>query len=169
MARGLNKVLLIGNLTRDPELKYTPSGSAVCTFSIATNRQWKDESGGNKEEVEFHRIVAWSKLAEICGQYLKKGSKVYVEGRIQSRKWQTKEGEDRTTFEIVMSEMMMLDSKGSASDYTGPSDDDISVPENYGDSTSPAAVSATSSSKGQVKEDEAKGEVEDNSDDDIPF
>jgi len=143
MARGLNKVQLIGNLTRDPELKHTPAGAAVCTFSIATNRQWKDESGGNKDEVEFHRIVTWSKLAEICGQYLKKGSKVFVEGRIQSRKWQTKEGEDRTTYEIVVNEMMMLDSKGGTSDYSGPTEPESEEP--------------------------SKPPVKDNSDDDIPF
>lgn len=149
MARGLNKVQLIGNVTRDPELKYTPSGSAVCTLSVATNRDWKDESGKKVEEVEFHRIVAWSKLAEICGQYLKKGSKVYIEGRLQTRKWQTKEGEDRYTTEIVANEMMMLDSKGSTSEYTEPQEEET-----------------------QEAPKEAKIEVEesqDHSDDDIPF
>lgn len=150
MARGLNKVQLIGNVTRDPELKYTPSGSAVCTFSVATNRDWKDESGKKVDEVEYHRVVAWSKLAEICGQYLKKGSKVFVEGRIQSRKWQTKEGEERTTFEIVANEMMMLDSKGGVSDYSGPEED-----------SDPGPAAVPSKKESPV--------VEDNSDEDIPF
>ncbi len=85
MARSLNKVLLIGNLTRDPELRYTPQGTAVATFSIATNRQWKTESGDQKDEAEFHRIVAWDKLAEICSKMLKKGSRTFVEGRLQTR------------------------------------------------------------------------------------
>ncbi|OGM75251.1 hypothetical protein A2382_03730 [Candidatus Woesebacteria bacterium RIFOXYB1_FULL_38_16] len=109
MSRSLNKATLIGNLTRDPELRYTPQGTAVCTFSIATNRQWKTESGDMRDEAEFHRIVAWDKLAEICGQMLSRGKKVYVEGRIQTRKWQTQEGQDRTTTEIVISDMLLLD------------------------------------------------------------
>src|SRR3989338_3469696 len=108
MARSLNKVTLIGNLTRDPELRYTPSGTAVTTFTIATNRQWKTESGDSKEDAEFHRVVAWDKLAEICAQFLKKGKQAYVEGRLQTRKWQTKEGEDKYTTEVVISEMILL-------------------------------------------------------------
>lgn len=111
MARSLNKVMLIGNLTRDPELRYTPAGTAVCTFSVATNRQWKTESGEPKDEAEFHRIVAWDKLAEICGQMLSKGKRVYVEGRLQTRKWTGQDGAERTTVEIVISEMLLLDSR----------------------------------------------------------
>ncbi len=112
MARSLNKVLLIGNLTADPELRYTPSGKAVASFSIATNRSYtsNDET---KEETEFHRIVAWDKLAEICSQYLVKGKKVYVEGRLQTRKWTDKEGNDRQTTEIVINELLMLGDKPS--------------------------------------------------------
>lgn len=145
MARSLNKVQLIGNLTRDPEMKYTPSGSAVCTFSLATNRDWKTETGEKKDEVEYHRIVVWGKLAEICGQYLKRGSKAYIEGRIQSRKWQTKEGEERTTFEIVASDLLMLDSKGGAvsgDDFSSSSrqepSEEIEVPEDFGKDESPS-------------------------------
>ncbi len=111
MARSLNKVMLIGNLTRDPELRYTPAGTAVCTFSIATNRQWKTEGGEPKDEAEFHRIVAWDKLAEICGQMLTKGKRTYVEGRIQSRKWTGQDGVEKTTVEIVISDMLLLDSR----------------------------------------------------------
>jgi len=109
MARSLNKVTLIGNLTRDPELRYTPQGTAVCTFGVATNRQWATESGEKKEDVEFHRIVAWNKLAEICSQLLTKGRKVYVEGRLQTRVWTGQDGQQRQTTEIVISDMIVLD------------------------------------------------------------
>ncbi len=112
-SRSLNKVLLIGNLTRDPELKYTPTGAAVCTIGLATNRSWTTEAGEKREEVEYHRLVAWGKLAELCSQLLGKGRKIYVEGRIQSRKWTGQDGQERTTVEIVMDDMMILDSKKS--------------------------------------------------------
>lgn len=111
MARSLNKVTLIGNLTRDPELRYTPQGSAVCTFGLATNRQWTTDSGEKKEDVEFHRIVAWNKLAEICSQLLKKGRKAYVEGRLQTRNWTGQDGSQRVTTEVVISDMIILDSR----------------------------------------------------------
>lgn len=161
MARSLNKVILIGNLTRDPELRYTPQGTAVATFSIATNRSWKTESGDTKEDAEFHRIVAWDKLAEICSQLLKKGSKAYVEGRLQTRQWQTKEGDARSTTEIVISEMMMLDSKGGGdSSYNHePSIDDI--PEDFGESQDEPKASTKTKNK-------AKGDKEASADD-IPF
>lgn len=111
MARSLNKVQLIGNLTRDPELRYTPQGTAVCTFGVATNRQWTTEAGEKKDEADFHRVVSWNKLAEICAQLLKKGRKVYVEGRLQTRSWQGQDGTQRTTTEIVISDMIILDKK----------------------------------------------------------
>jgi single-strand DNA-binding protein len=111
--RSLNKVQLIGNLTRDPELRYTPQGTPVCSFSVATNRSWAPTDGGERqEEVEFHNIVAWSKLAEICGEYLTKGKKVYLEGRLQTRSWDTPEGEKKYKTEVVAEDMIMLDSKG---------------------------------------------------------
>ena len=110
-ARSLNKVLLIGNLTRDPELRYTPSGSAVCTIGLATNRQWTTESGEKKEEVEFHRVVAWNKLAELCSQLLVKGRKIYVEGRLRTNTWQGQDGAQRSTTEVVIEDMILLDSK----------------------------------------------------------
>lgn len=109
--RSLNKVQLIGNLTRDPELRYTPQGTAVCTFGLATNRTWVTESGEKKEETEFHRIVAWNKLAELCAQLLFKGRKVYIEGRLQTRRWTAPDGSQRQASEIVASDMMILDSK----------------------------------------------------------
>lgn len=111
MARSLNKVTLIGNLTRDPELRYTPQGTAVCTFGLATNRQWTTESGERREEADFHRIVSWNKLAELCAQLLTKGRKTYVEGRIQTRSWTAQDGTQRTTTEIVISNMIILDSR----------------------------------------------------------
>ena len=117
--RSLNKVMLIGNLTRDPNLRFTPNGTAVCSFGIATNRSWTSAEDGEKQErVDFHNIVAWAKLAEICGQLLRKGSKVYVEGRIQTRDWKTEEGDDRRITEIVIDNMMLLTSRGSSDDFS---------------------------------------------------
>lgn len=104
--------MLIGNITRDPELRSTPSGQSVANFGLATNRTWKDPSSGErKESAEFHNIVAWGKLAEICGQYLRKGSKVFVEGRIQTRSWQGQDGSKKYMTEVVMENMIMLDRK----------------------------------------------------------
>jgi len=109
--RSLNKVQLIGNLTRDPELRYTPQGTAVCTFGLATNREWTDQEGQKKEEAEFHRIVAWHKLGELCSQLLFKGRKVYVEGRLQTRSWTGQDQQERQTTEVVIDSMIILDSK----------------------------------------------------------
>ena len=109
--RSLNKVQLIGNLTRDPELRYTPQGNAVCTFGLATNRSWTTDAGEKREEAEFHRVVSWNKLAELCSQLLFKGRKVFVEGRLQTRKWTAQDGTPRQTTEIVINEMLILDSK----------------------------------------------------------
>lgn len=111
MARSLNRVELIGNLTRDPELRYTPQGTAVCTFSVATNRGWVTDSGEKKDEVEFHKIVAWNKLAELCSQLLTKGRKVFVEGRLTTRSWTGQDGAQRTTTEIIIHDMLILDSR----------------------------------------------------------
>ena len=110
-ARSLNKVMLIGNLTRDPELRYTPTGVAVCSFGLATNRGWTTDSGEKKEEVEFHKIVSWNKLAELCSQLLAKGRKVFVEGRLQTRSWVGQDGGQRQSTEIVIEDMIILDSK----------------------------------------------------------
>lgn len=109
----LNKVLLIGNLTRDPELRYTPSGAAVCTFGLATNRVYVASDGTKKEEAEFTRIVSWNKLAELCSQLLSKGRKVYVEGRLQTRSWETPDGVTKQTTEVVIDDMRILDSRRS--------------------------------------------------------
>lgn len=114
MARSLNKVQLIGNLTRDPELRYTPQGTAVCTLGLATNRAWTADDGTKHEEAEFHRIVAWNKLAELCAQLLFKGRRTYVEGRLQTRQWTGSDGVQRKTTEIVISDMILLDSRQAA-------------------------------------------------------
>lgn len=134
----LNKVMLIGRLGRDPEVKFTSSGTAVCNFSLATSETFKDKSGEKQEKTEWHNVQLWQKLAEIAGEYLVKGSLVFIEGRLQTRKWQDKEGNDRYTTEIVGERMQMLGSKGdtgrsdrsasqsSASDNSSmPEDDDI--------------------------------------------
>ena len=122
MARGVNKVILIGNLGRDPEVRYTASGSAIANVTIATSDSWKDrQTGEQQERTEWHRVVFFSRLAEIAAEYLKKGSKVYVEGRLQTRKWQDQQGQDRYTTEIVGNEMQMLDSRGGGSaDFSKP-------------------------------------------------
>lgn len=116
MAKGsVNKVILIGNLGRDPEVRYTPNGLAVANLTIATTESWKDkQSGENQERTEWHRIAMYSRLAEIAGEYLRKGSKIYVEGRLQTRKWQDKNtGQDRYTTEVIADSLQMLDSKGA--------------------------------------------------------
>jgi single-strand DNA-binding protein len=116
MARGINKVILIGNLGADPEVRHMPNGSAVATLNIATSEGWKDKQTGEQQErTEWHRVVLFQRLAEIAGEYLKKGSKVYIEGRLQTRKWQDKTGQDRFTTEIVGNDLQMLDSRGGMS------------------------------------------------------
>jgi len=113
MARGVNKVILIGVLGQDPEVKYMPNGNAVANISMATSESWKDkQTGQTQERTEWHRVVFFNRLGEIAGEYLKKGSKVYIEGSLRTRKWQGQDGQDRYTTEIVASEMQMLDSKG---------------------------------------------------------
>lgn len=113
MAKSLNKVSLIGNVGKDPELRYTSTGVAVANFTLATNEQWKDGDGNMQERTEWHTIVAWKRLAEICGEYLKKGKKVYIEGRLQYRNYDDKNGIKRYVTEVVAQDMIMLDSKGS--------------------------------------------------------
>ena len=112
MSRGINKVILVGNLGNDPETKYAPSGSAITNISVATSESWTDKQTQQKQErTEWHRVVGFNRLAEIMGEYLRKGSKVYIEGQLRTRKWQDKDGQDRYTTEIVASEMQMLDSR----------------------------------------------------------
>lgn len=111
-SRGINKVILVGNLGKDPEIRYMPNGEAVANFSVATSESWKDkQSGEQKEQTEWHRVVAFKKLAEIIGEYVKKGSKIYIEGKLRTRKWQDKDGQDKYMTEIIADEMQMLDGK----------------------------------------------------------
>ncbi len=125
MARSLNRVQLIGNLTRDPELRYTPQGTAVCTIGLATNRSWTTDNGEKHEETEFHRIVAWNKLAELCSQFLVKGRKIYVEGRLSTRSWTGQDGAQKSVTEVVIDDMILLDSKGA---HSGSSEEMKSAP-----------------------------------------
>lgn len=138
MARGVNKVILIGNLGKDPEVRYMPSGGAVANVTVATSESWKDkQSGEMQERTEWHNVVFFNRLAEIAGEYLKKGSKVYVEGSLRTRKWQGKDGQDRYTTEIVASEMQMLDSRsgggGGGGGGSGSSAPARSSQQDYGD------------------------------------
>lgn len=123
MARGINKVILVGNLGKDPEVRYMSNGNAVCNVTLATSESWKDkQTGEQKEKTEWHNIVFYRRLAEIAGEYLKKGSQVYIEGKLQTRKWQDKNGNDRYTTEIIANEMQMLGGRGGGSaDFGGGS------------------------------------------------
>lgn len=136
----LNKVLLIGNLTRDPELRYTPSGAAVCSFGIATNRYYVASDGTKKEETEFIKIVAWNKLAELCSQLLTRGRKVYVEGRMQTRSWETPDGVAKQTTEVVIDDMRILDSRR---DMVGAGEEGVPAAQ--------AAVEAVAQTEPEVK------------------
>ncbi len=161
MARSLNRVQLIGNLTRDPELRYTPQGTAVCTFGLATNRTWTTE-GEKKEDTEFHRIVAWNKLAELCSQLLAKGRKVYVEGRISTRSWTGQDGAQKTTTEIVIEDMIILDSRRDGAG-AAPEEEVPFPPEDMNQDEAPAVEKP----KKAEKKEEAPSE--DINPDDIPF
>ena len=118
MSRGLNKVMIIGNLGRDPEMRYTPSGRPVTTFSVATNRTWTSSDGEAHTETEWFNVVAWSKLAEICNQYLSKGQQVYIDGRLHTREWEDSNNIKRTSVEIVANEMIMLNERRAESETT---------------------------------------------------
>jgi len=174
-SRSLNRVVLIGNLTRDPELKYTPAGTAVCTFGVATNRSWTTTDGQTKEETQFHRIVAWQKLAELCGKLLTKGRKVFCEGRITYRTFTGKDGQQRTVAEIVLDDFIVF---GDGKRMTeGVSDEKAAEPDtkeelSTGEETSqeekPSKSSSakTSEEKKEKKEEDADETV---NPDDIPF
>jgi single-strand DNA-binding protein len=130
----VNKVILVGNLGSDPELRYTPSGKAVATFNLATHEKWTGKDGEKSERTEWHRIVAWDRLGEICGEYLHKGSQIYIEGRLQTRSWEDREGNKRYTTEIVAQTMQMLGSSGKggtakSTEESFPTEQPITVPE----------------------------------------
>ena len=157
MSKGINKVILVGNLGQDPEVRYTGSGAAVANISIATSERWKDKQSGEMKDVtEWHRVVLFSRLAEIAGEYLKRGSKVYLEGKLRTRKWQDAQGVDRTTTEILADNLQMLDRRG----------DDISgfdqTPPEYSESGSVKQSAATKQAAPSPEQDVL-------ADDDIPF
>jgi len=178
-ARSLNKVQIIGNLTRDPELRYTPTGAAVCTIGLATNRSWVMESGEKKEETEFHRVVAWNKLAELCSQLLSKGRKIYVEGRLKTNQWQGQDGTQRYTTEVVIEDMIILDSRRPepvSEDSGGEhvvSDTKTTVAQPVQPQSAPSDDQTDEDKKPKEKPlDSARGESDVNEDvnpDDIPF
>ena len=162
----VNKVILVGNLGRDPEVRFMPNGEAVCNFSIATTDSWKDKSGAKQERTEWHNIVMYRKLAEIAGEYLKKGRPVYVEGRLQTRKWQTKEGQDRYTTEIIADQMQMLGGReggSSNTSYDGGMDQSIAASDF---NQAPANQAATTASSAKAA---TSGSGFDDFEDDIPF
>jgi len=167
MARGINKVILIGNLGRDPETRYTQGGSAVTNLRVATAESWKDrQTGEQQERTEWHSVVCFARLGEIAGEYLRKGSKVYIEGRLQTRKWQDKDGNDRYTTEIVANDMQMLDSRGG-----GAAGED--APMRQGGGRQPRGESRNerepSSREGVAYDSSATSDFGDDVDDDIPF
>lgn len=162
----VNKVILVGNLGRDPEVRYMPNGEAVCNFSIATTDSWKDKSGAKQERTEWHNIVMYRKLAEIAGEYLKKGSTTYIEGRLQTRKWQTKEGQDRYTTEIIADQMQMLGGRGQASDSNSGSYD--GQQQDHQQSSAPQSRPQQSSAPAQSNSAQSGGGFDD-FEDDIPF
>lgn len=159
MARGINKVILIGNCGQDPETRYSASGAAITNVSLATSETWKDkQSGQPQERTEWHRVVFFNRLAEIAGEYLKKGSKVYIEGSLRTRKWQDQQGQDKYTTEIVANEMQMLDSRGGES--SGPYN--TSSPSQPGNQYSQSEANASTTSREPAPD-------MDSFDDDIPF
>lgn len=162
MARGVNKVILVGNLGNDPDIRYTAGGAAVANISVATAESWKDKNSGEQQErTEWHRIVFFGRLAEIVGEYLRKGSQVYVEGRLQTRKWQDKEGHDRYTTEIVANEMQMLGSKsGGSANYESAPQSQPNQNQNYAPAESQAAPASSPAPAAAAADD---------FDDDIPF
>ncbi|MFQ5742763.1 MAG: single-stranded DNA-binding protein [Acidobacteriota bacterium] len=126
MAQGVNKIILVGNLGRDPELRYTQSGTAVANFSVATTERWTDREGQRQEHTEWHRIVAWGKLAEIVGEYLSKGKQVYIEGSVRTRQWEDREGSTRYTTEVRANNLLMLGSPGATSELAEPAPSEVS-------------------------------------------
>lgn len=169
-SRGVNKVILVGNLGADPETRFMPSGGSVTNVSLATSETWKDKQTGQPQErTEWHRVVFFNRLAEVAGEYLRKGSKVYVEGSIRTRKWQDQSGQDRYTTEIVGNEMQMLDSRGSGAG-AGGGFDQSSYPEaggygGGGPSGGPSGGQGAPSGGGAAPQPAPMGDI----DDDIPF
>ncbi len=166
----VNKVILIGNLGRDPEVRYTPSGSAVCNITVATSRSWKSKESGEKvEETEWHRVVMYDRLAEIAGEYLKKGRSVYIEGRLKTRKWTDKDGAEKYTTEIIAQEMNMLGGREGMGGGAGGGDEDGGNGERSAPPQRPAPASRPQASAPASRPEPKSSTGFDNMDDDIPF
>jgi len=167
----LNKVTLIGRLGADPEVKYMPSGGAVTNISLATTRRWKDrQSGERRDETEWHRVTFFNRLAEIAGEYLRKGSLIYVEGRIRTRKWQDQNGQDRYMTEIIAEQMQMLDSKsGGTGSFESPSTTSNSFNNNQAPNSAQHSPDPASSAKNSSNQDAPPSASYEDFDDDIPF
>jgi len=162
----INKVILIGNLGRDPEVRYTPNGNAVCNVSVATTRTWKNKDSGDRaEETEWHRVVFYDRLAEIAGEYLKKGRSVYVEGRLKTRKWQDKEGKDQYTTEVIADNMQMLGGREGMGSSSSSGDEEGGGYQERPQRSAPAARPAPASRPAPQKSSTGF----DSMDDDIPF
>ena len=189
----LNRAQIIGNVTRDPEMRYTPNGQAVCSFGVATNRRWRDKDGNQQEQTEFHNVVCWRKVAEIISQYVKKGNRIYVEGHLQTRQWEGQDGSKRNRTEIVMEDFVFLTPKGATASAATPtvneenaptSDESESRPDSVGKEF-PSSAKATEGKPapkeekpapskpkkiaGEKKEKTEKAEDEEINLDDIPF
>ncbi len=154
MARGLNKVQIIGNLGADPEMRFTPSGAAVTNFRVAVNRTRRGPDGNNVDETEWFRVVAWEKLAETCNEYLRKGNSVYVEGRLQSRKYTDRDGVERTSVEIVANEMIMLGGRGEGGEMGAGMGTGAGAPVGAGRSRGPSRVAETPDDSGDTDLDD---------------
>lgn len=162
MARGINKVILVGNVGVDPEIRYLPNGNAVTTLSLATSESWKDKTSGEKQErTEWHRVVCFNRLGEIAGEYVRKGSKLYVEGSLRTRKWQDQQGHDKYTTEIIAADLQMLDSKGGSNNNSMPNYDDMPQAQ--------SAAPAQNYQSNRQQPSQAAQDAFDQLDDDIPF
>jgi single-strand DNA-binding protein len=164
MAKDLNKAMIIGNLTRDPEVRTTPNGQQVASFGVATNRQWKNQQGEKQEAAEFHNVVVWGKLAEICNQYLAKGRRAYFEGRLQTDTWEAQDGSKRSRTQIVADDMILLDSRGAGQSGGGAGSNQAP--------SQPTEAEAPQTAAPAAKDDKAKKDdkgAEDPALDDIPF
>ncbi len=171
MARGINKVILVGNVGNDPEVRHLPSGGAVASFSLATSESWKDKQTGEKQDrTEWHRISCFNRLGEIVGEYVRKGSKLYVEGSLRTRKWQDAQGQDKYTTEIIANEVQMLDSKGNTGSYD---DRQAPPPEQYANASSSSSSNANANQRKNTSPAESQTALAqdafDELEDDVPF
>ncbi len=163
MARGINKVILVGNVGIDPDVRYLPNGNAVTTLSVATSESWKDKQTGEKQErTEWHRVVCYNRLGEIAGEYIRKGSKLYVEGSLRTRKWQDQQGQDRYTTEIIANDIQMLDSKGQGASYND-------MPNPQASQQGAPHLQESTATRSQPTPESAAQAAFDDLNDDIPF